>query len=82
MEDEKSDTMNAYYFTCGQSHSHDTGGGKVWNKASVLQVNAESERLAREKVFSLFGDNWSMCYGPDDISMEYYPNGICNIISA
>jgi len=34
------------------------------------------------KVFSLVGPKWSMCYGPDDISMEYYPNGICATITA
>jgi hypothetical protein len=73
--------MGTYFFTCGQSHSHRVSG-KIWNKDSVLQVNAKNQDLAREKVFSLFGAEWSMCYGYDDISMEYYPNGICAIINA
>jgi len=74
--------MSTYFFTCGQSHSHDTGGGKIWNIDSVLQVNAKNEAAARKKVFGLFGDKWSMCYGPDAINMEYYRDGICNIIFA
>lgn len=73
--------MSTYFFTCGQSHSHNVNG-KIWNKDSVLQVNAKNENAAREKVFSLFGAKWSMCYGYDDISMEYYPNGVCAIINA
>ena len=73
--------MSTYFFTCGQSHTHKVNG-KTWDKDSVLQVNAKNEDLAREKVFSLFGAKWSMCYGYDDFPMEYYPNGICAIISA
>jgi len=72
--------MSSYFFTCGQCHIHRINGA-VWDKNSVLQVNAKSEEAAREKVFSLAGPKWSMCYGPDDIKMEYYPNGICAIIT-
>jgi len=74
--------MSTYFFTCGQSHRHEIGGGKVWDKNSVLQVNAKNEDTAKAKVFALFGAKWSMCYGPDDISMEYYPGGVCAIINA
>jgi len=74
--------MCHYFFTCGQSHSHLIIGGAVWNKDSVLRVIARNEEDAREKVFELFGPKWSMCYGPDEIKMEYYRNGICATIKA
>lgn len=76
--------MESYFFTCGQSHIHQLGGGKTWDKDSVLQVNAENEDLAREKVFSLFGPKWAMCYNADEIkkSMHYFPKGICAVIQA
>jgi len=73
--------MSTYFFTCGQSHQHRVNG-KIWDKDSVLQVNAKTEGLARIKVFSIFGDKWSMVYGPDDISMEYYKNGVCAVLNA
>jgi hypothetical protein len=72
--------MQEFFFTCGQSHVHQIGGGKVWDKDSVLQVNAENEDLARKKVFDMFGPKWSMSYTKETISMEYYPKGICAVI--
>lgn len=74
--------MCTYFFTCGQTHRHEIGGGKIWDKNSVLQVNAKNEDSARAKVFSLFGAKWCMCYGPDSVSMEHYPNGVCAVINA
>ena len=74
--------MEQFFFTCGQSHVHQIGGGKVWDKDSVLQVNAANETAARAKVVGLFGLEWSMSYTEEDISMEYYPKGICAVITA
>ena len=74
--------MQEFFFTCGQSHVHQLGSDKVWDKDSVLQVNAENEDLAREKVFEMFGPKWSMSYTKQTISMEYYPKGICAVITA
>ena len=42
--------MQEFFFTCGQSHVHQIGGGKVWDKDSVLQVNAENEDYQNEMV--------------------------------
>ncbi len=74
--------MSFYFFTCGQSHTHRIFGEIVWDKDSVLRVKAKNEESATDKVFSMFGDKWSMCYGPDDISIDYYKNGICATIHA
>lgn len=74
--------MKAFFFTCGQAHVHQVGGGKVWDKDSVLQVNAPDEDTAREKVVQLFGQKWSNVYTEDDIGMEFYPKGVCAVISA
>lgn len=74
--------MEKFFFTCGQSHVHQLSGGKVWDKDSVLQVNAENETAARDRVVRLFGLKWSMSYTEEEISMEYYQNGICAVISA
>jgi len=74
--------MEQFFFTCGQSHVHHVGGGKVWDKDSVLRVDAKNEDDARDKVFALFGAKWSMCYTKETISMEYYPKGICAVLCA
>ena len=73
--------MQEFFFTCGQSHTHSVNG-RTWDKDSVLQVNAENEDLAREKVFEMFGPKWPMSYTKQTISMEYYPKGICAVITA
>jgi hypothetical protein len=73
----------AFYFTCGQTHVHSVGGGRTWNKDSVLQVNAPDEESAREKVFELFGGAWGFCYDDkEDVGMGYYSGGICAVIEA
>lgn len=74
--------MESYFFTCGQIHCHVVSPGVIWDKDSVLQINAESEDAARAKVFSMFGDQWAACYTSEDISIEYYKNGICDIFEA
>jgi len=71
---------NAYYFTCGPTHSHYLGDGITWNKDSVLQVNAPQLNDAVEHVVSLFGYKWAMSYD-NDIDLSFYPNGICCIIN-
>jgi len=70
---------SSFFFTCGQKHSHDAGGGAIWNKDSVLQVNAYSEELAREFVFNTFGNKWAFCYAEGGFTPTYYPNGICKV---
>lgn len=74
--------MSTYFFTCGQSHAHRIFGAITWDKDSVLRVKAKNEKSARDKVFYMFGDKWGDCYGPDDISIEHYKNGICATIYA
>lgn len=56
--------------------------GRIWNKDSVLQVNAETENDARVRVWELFGDQWSNSYTEEAIDFDFYPKGICGIIYA
>jgi len=66
--------MEKYYFTFGQNHSHAIGG-ITYDKDCVIEIEAESENVARDKMFETFGDRWSMAYNekPD---MSFFPRGI------
>ena len=54
--------MAKFYFSCGQTHSHDLGGGEVWDKDSLICVEAEIEDDALAFAFNRFGIRWSSCY--------------------
>ncbi len=71
-----------YCFTCGQVHSHELPNGNVWNKDSVLQVNAVDRAAAEERVFSEFGAQWAFSYEKGELDMSFYPDGVCLIIEA
>lgn len=73
--------METFYFTCGQSHLHLIEEGVVWDKDSVLQVNALNSIDAKRIVIKRFGLRWSMQYTEKEIQMDYYPDGICAIIN-
>lgn len=73
--------LSEYYFTCGQAHRHIVNNS-LWDKDSVLVVRAQNEAMARAKVFLFAENKWSGCYGPDDIDMRFYKNGICAVITA
>lgn len=66
-----------FYFTFGQQHAH-RFAGITFDKDCVVQIEAGSREQARAKMFSAFGDKWSMQYNeaPD---MEYFPRGIFKI---
>lgn len=75
--------MKTFYFTCGQSHRHDIGGGRIWNCNNVLAVNADNELQARGEVCSFAGLRWSMVHESlESVDMQYYPGGIVATITA
>jgi len=67
--------MAKWYFTCGQIHRHKIES-KVWDKDSVIVVEAETEQIAVDFVFSLFGTAWGGVYGDFENISRYYKNGI------
>ena len=50
-------------------------GGFTYDADIVVEIEAENEDIAREKMFTNFGAKWSMQYNklPD---MSYFPRGI------
>lgn len=69
--------MNKYYGTFGQDHLHKRGR-VIFDKDCVVEIEAESEELARQYMFAVFGQVWAFLYKklPD---MEWYPRGILKI---
>lgn len=73
--------MSSFYFSCGQQHRHVIDATHVWDKNSLLQVQAEDEDTARDFVFKKFGDKWCFSYHEEDFLniIEYFPGGIAYI---
>jgi hypothetical protein len=67
--------MKKFYFTFGQSHAHSVGG-TTYDKDCVIEITAENEDEARDKMFDTFGSKWSMAYGETPPKMGYFPRGI------
>lgn len=72
----KGKTMTKFYFTCGQKHRHVIQASKVWDKNSVITVEASDEDAAREFVVRRFGEEWSSVYTEADVDMSYFPSGV------
>lgn len=68
--------MGKWYFTCGQIHRHELADGKIWDKNSVIVVEAETEQYATDFVFDVFGRLWSGIYDDFENIEKYYKNGI------
>lgn len=54
--------MSVFYFSCGQIHRHKLPSGRIWDKNSLLKVEAKNDDDAMEIVSALFGAEWGMCY--------------------
>jgi hypothetical protein len=54
--------MSAFYFSCGQIHRHKLPSGRIWDKNSLLKVEAETLERAEDIAVHNFGAAWSMCY--------------------
>lgn len=70
--------MPKFYFSCGQIHRHDVGGGKVWDKDSLIEVNAERADLACIFVQSRFGPKYASDYPEKELPelLKFAKNGI------
>ena len=72
--------MRTFYFSCGQNHRHYIGHGKVWDRNSLLAIEAETIEQAEEKITERFGNKWSMSYGElQKDYLEHWPNGIIKL---
>lgn len=67
--------MKKFYFTCGQIHIHKLENGKVWDKHSMIEVQAETENKAVAFVFEKFGQKWAAVYDEPQ-GLEFAANGI------
>jgi hypothetical protein len=70
--------MTKYYFTFGQGHRHEVNG-VIYDHNCVVEIEAEDSDKAREKMFSVFGDKWSMQYESISNHLEYFPRGIIRL---
>lgn len=64
-----------FLFTLGQNHTHRFGTITL-DCDGVIEVDAEDSERAREKMFDLFDQKWSMQYGEGKLDMSYFPRGI------
>jgi len=69
--------MSKFYFTFGQAHEH-SYGGRIFDKDCVVEIEAKESSEAREKMFEIFKDKWSLEYEklPD---MSFFPRGIIKL---
>ena len=54
--------MSRHYFTFGENHRQEKLGLHL-GPDDVIVIDADSHRDARELMFILFGNRWSMMYG-------------------
>jgi len=67
--------MKKFFFTFGQNHAHRYNGVTL-DCDSVVQINAEDEGKARDKMVDMFGMVWGFSYSEERIQMHYYPRGV------
>ena len=64
--------MKKFYATFGQNHTTPEG---LRLKDYWVEILADSEDSAHNKMYDEYGSNWSMLYSEDDFDPEWYPNG-------
>jgi len=62
-----------FYFTFGFSHIHPVTGEPM--RDYWIEIKAKDRQLAQEKMFEIFGKEWSMCYKESDFDKKYFPKG-------
>ena len=67
--------MSRHYFTFGQCHTH-RHGQITLDCDSVVEITAEDEGIARDRMFELFGPKWGFQYTEETLNLEYFPRGI------
>lgn len=75
--------MLTTYFTIGQIHKHDIPHPSkdiLWDKDGVVAVEAETEQVAVDFMFLMFGDKWANYYNAETMLLGGYlksfPKGI------
>lgn len=71
--------MNKYYYSFGQSHTHRITHNLravTIDCDSIVEVIAEDMDAARDHMFNLFGQKWSMQYTLDSLDLNYFPRGV------
>jgi hypothetical protein len=61
--------MPKFYFTCGQIHSHKCPGTKaeIWDKDSLIEVEAPTEDDTVKFVYAMFGMRWANVYPESEL---------------
>lgn len=72
--------MAKFYITLGQSHQHIIDN-RIWEKNSVLEIEAESVSQAEQYAFNNLGNKWAMCTDESQHKPEFYPKGIIKSIT-
>lgn len=69
-----------YYFSCGQQHTHTLPLKKrtIWDRAGLIEVEAETPERAEQFMYSVFGYRWSNQYQESELTeiLPYFPKGI------
>lgn len=73
-------TDEMHYFSFGQSHVHRVSG-KTFDADCLVGIMALSPKMAREKMFEVFGDKWHRQYNEERMlkALDYYPRGIITL---
>lgn len=72
-------SLRPFFFSLTQNQRHIIRG-KVWDKNSLLEVLAETEQQAIDKVFSMVGYQWGNVYDKEE--KEFFPDGVCVTVTA
>lgn len=72
-------SLRPFFFSLTHSQRH-VIRGKVWDKNSLLEVLAETEQQAIDKVFEMVGYQWGNVY--HKVEKEFFPGGVCVSVTA
>lgn len=73
-------TLKPFYFSCGFIHRRELESGAIWDKDSLIQVNAPDGNTAYHFVLEKFGSKWGNIYETKP-SMEFVKNGVVGIFT-
>lgn len=68
-----------FFFSFGQGHTHRVNG-KTFDCDSIVEIHADNEPEARQKMFNTFGENWFTSYTEENFQPEYFPRGVIEVI--
>lgn len=68
-----------FFFSFGQGHTHRVNG-KTFDCDSIVEIHADNEPEARQKMFNTFGKKWFTSYTEENFQPEYFPRGVIEVI--